>query len=321
LCINRVEKWGVFLLKPGVRGHYRNDYVCIFPRMQALWFYLVYPFAFLIAILPYRLLYSFSDFLYLLIRLSGYRRKVVIKNLKNSFPEKSAKEIEQLANQFYRYLCDLALETFKTLRMNEADTLERVKFHNTGWLDKFHEQKKSIIIVMGHYGNWEWAGPSFTLTTKFQLVVIYRPLSNEYFEKMMTGMRTRFGTRITPVEKTLRDMVAYRNEITATAFIADQTATRKGAYWTTFLNQDTAVFTGPEKLARKFNYPVVYMNVVRKGRGFYDITPELLFENPANSEENEVSEVFTKRLEQEIKKDPVPWLWSHKRWKHIKPKE
>jgi KDO2-lipid IV(A) lauroyltransferase len=142
-----------------------------------------------------------------------------------------------------------------------------------------------------------------------------------YFEKMMSGMRTRFGTRITPVDKTLRDMVANRGQITATAFIADQTATRQNAYWTTFLNQDTAVFTGPEKLARKFNYPVVYMNVYRVRRGYYEVTPELLFENPANTAENEISEVFTKRLEVEIKRDPVPWLWSHKRWKHKRIKE
>lgn len=289
--------------------------------MQALWFYLVYPFIFLVASLPYRALYGCSDILYYLIKLSGYRRKVVMQNLQRSFPEKTAGEIKKIANAYYRYLCDLAVETFKTLRMNEAETLERVKFNNAPWLDKFYEEKRSIIVVMGHYGNWEWAGPSFTLNTNFQLVVIYRPLSNIYFEKMMTGMRTRFGTRITPVDKTLRDMVAYRNEITATAFIADQTATKKNAYWTQFLNQETAVFTGPEKLAKKFNYPVVFMNVKRVKRGFYEITPELLFENPANTAENEVSEVFTKRLEKEIQRDPVPWLWSHKRWKHIRPSE
>jgi Kdo2-lipid IVA lauroyltransferase/acyltransferase len=284
--------------------------------MHALSFYLLYPFIYLIACLPFRALYIFSDFLYFIIRLTGYRRKVVLANLKNSFPEKSQAEIYLICNNYYRYLCDLVLETFKTLRMTEKETLERVKFHNTSWLEKLYQDKRSIMIVMGHYGNWEWAGPSFTLNTKFQLVVIYRPLSNDYFEKMMTRMRTRFGTRITPVDKTLRDMVTYRNEITATAFIADQTATKQNAYWTTFLGQDTAVFTGPEKLSKKFNYPLVYMNVCRKARGYYDITPELLFEMPETTMENEISERFINRLEAEIKRDPVPWLWSHKRWKH-----
>ncbi|HKZ36201.1 MAG TPA: lysophospholipid acyltransferase family protein, partial [Chryseolinea sp.] len=103
-------------------------------------------------------------------------------------------------------------------------------------------------------------------------------------------------------------------------FIADQTATAKNAYWTHFLNQDTAVFTGPEKLARKFNYPVVFMNVQRIKRGYYEITPELLFSNPATTSENEISEAFTKRLEKEIMRDPIPWLWSHKRWKHKREK-
>ena len=204
--------------------------------------------------------------------------------------------------------------------MNEQETLDRVTFHNREWLDQLYAEKKSIVIVMGHYGNWEWAGPAFTLSTKFQLVVIYRPLSNSYFDKMMTRMRTRFGTRITPADKTLRDMVANRNQITATAFIADQTASRQNAYWTEFLNQDTAVFTGPEKLSKKFNYPVVYINVSRIRRVRYEVTPELLFENPANTAENEISDVFTRRLELDILRDPVPWLWSHKRWKHQRPK-
>ncbi|HEY0740941.1 MAG TPA: lysophospholipid acyltransferase family protein [Chryseosolibacter sp.] len=284
--------------------------------MQALSFYLLYPIIYLIACLPFWALYRFSDFLYLLLKASGYRKKVVVMNLRNSFPDKSEKEIETICNNYYRYLCDLLLETLKTLRMSDKQTRERVKFNNMPWLDQLYEQKRSIVIVMGHYGNWEWAGPIFTLTTKFQLVVIYRPLRNVYFEKMMTRMRTRFGTRITPAEKTLRDMVAYRNEITATAFIADQTASSQNAYWTTFLNQETLAFSGPEKLSKKFRYPVVFMNVVRVKRGYYEVTPELLFEQPEDTSDNEITDRFFERLEAELKKDPVPWLWSHKRWKH-----
>jgi KDO2-lipid IV(A) lauroyltransferase len=286
--------------------------------MKGLLFYLTYPFLFLIASLPFPALYKVSDFLYHLIRLTGYRQDVVLKNLKNSFPEKSSAEIEAISASYYRYLCDLTLETFKTMRMNEQTSRKHCIFHNTDWLDKFYKENKSIIIVMGHYGNWEWAGPSFTLNTKFQLVVIYRPLSNPYFERMLSRMRTRFGTRITPVNNTLRDMVANRKEITATAFIADQTARRDTAYWMNFLNQDTAVFTGPEKLAVKFNYPVVYMNVQRTSRGYYEVIPELLFEAPKEISEGEISETFMKRLEQEIVRDPTPWLWSHKRWKHTR---
>ena len=132
-------------------------------------------------------------------------------------------------------------------------------------------------------------------------------------------MRTKFGTKISPVKNTLRDMVANKKELTATAFIADQTATKKDAYWTTFLNQDTAVFTGPEKLARKFEYPVVYMKVERPKRGHYVVTPELLFMDPAATATDQISEVFTKRLERDITNDPAIWLWSHRRWKHKRP--
>jgi KDO2-lipid IV(A) lauroyltransferase len=288
--------------------------------MNALIFYLAYPFIYIIASLPFSGLYKLSDLLYHLLKLTGYRRKVVLQNLRNSFPEKNNKEIEAACEGFYRYLCDLIVEILKTLKMTEREAKEHCVFHKAEWLTKLCEEKKSILIVMGHYGNWEWAGPSFTLNTNYQLVVIYRPLSNPYFEKMMSRMRTKFGTRITPVNNTLRDMVANRAQVTATAFIADQTATPDNAYWTNFMNQDTAVFTGPEKLAKKFNYPVVFMNVKRTSRGYYEITPELMFSTPKDTIDGEISETFTKRLEKEIKVDPTTWLWSHRRWKHVRNK-
>jgi Kdo2-lipid IVA lauroyltransferase/acyltransferase len=288
--------------------------------MKALFFYLTYPFIYLIASLPFRVLYAFSDFAYTMLRLSGYRKQVIINNLKNSFPEKSDSEIQLISREYYRYLCDLILETLKTLKMNGQVSRERCAFHQQPWLTRLYDEHRSIIIVMGHYGNWEWAGPGFALSTPFPLVVIYRPLSNPHFEKMMTTMRTRFGTRITPEDKTLRDMVARQKETTATAFIADQTPSDiRNAYWTTFLNQDTPVHAGPEKIARKFNYPVVFMNVKRTRRGYYEIFPELLSEDPRATTEYEITDAFIRRLEKEIVADPVPWLWSHRRWKRKRP--
>lgn len=285
--------------------------------MQAVVFYIVYPFLYLIALLPFPLLYAFSDFACFFLRdVFGYRREVIEGNMRNSFPEKSEKEIRLLANQYYRYLCDLILETLKTLTMSEEEAKKRSVFHTADWLTQFHKEGKSIIIVMGHYGNWEWGGPGFSLYTPYQLVVVYRPLSNPYFERMMTGMRTKFNTRIVPVNNVLRDMVASRKQVTATALIADQNASPETAYWTTFLNQDTAVFTGPEKIAKKFDYPVVYMNIKRVKRGYYHIYPELMFEKPALAGENEIVEAFARRLEKEIQIEPTYWLWSHKRWKH-----
>jgi Kdo2-lipid IVA lauroyltransferase/acyltransferase len=257
-----------------------------------------------------------SDFLYFFLAVSGYRKKVVIENLRHSFPHKTEKEIRSICQSYFKYLCDLILETLKTLKMTAQESKEHCVFHNPDWLVKLCDEKKSIIIVMGHYGNWEWAGPSLTLATKFQLVVIYRPLSNIYFERMMVGMRTRFGTKITPVDKTLRDMVANRNRVTATALIADQYPSMGEVYWTDFLNQETGFFTGPEKLANKFDYPVVYMHIARTSRGHYEVTPELLFENPKETKEGDITNAFVRRLEREIILQPTTWLWSHKRWKH-----
>jgi KDO2-lipid IV(A) lauroyltransferase len=287
--------------------------------MQAVAFYLVYPILYAIASLPFWALYKLSDLLYYLFLLSGYRRNVVLENLRNSFPEKSEKEIKALSKAYFSYLCDLTLETLKTIRMTEQEAKERCAYQKADWIDHMYAEKKSLVIVLGHYGNWEWAGPSFALSTKYPLNVIYRPLSNPYFEKMMTKARTKFGTRITPVNQTLREMVASRNNVTATAFIADQAAVTAHSYWTTFLHQDTSVFNGPEKIALKFDYPVVYMGIKRIKRGYYELTPELLFANPASTSEGEILEKFTRHLEKDIISDPVIWLWSHRRWKHKRP--
>ena len=119
--------------------------------------------------------------------LSGYRKEVVKTNLRNSFPQKSEVEIHYLYQEYYKYLCDLILETIKTLTLTEKEAKEHCVFHKTDWLDNMYESNQSIVIVMGHYGNWELAGPSFTLNNKYQLVVIYRPLSNPYFEKLFTN--------------------------------------------------------------------------------------------------------------------------------------
>jgi len=232
------------------------------------------------------------------------------------FRKKTDKEIHSLADNYFRYLCDLILETLKTLTMNEREARERCAFHGTEMIDVLYQKKQSFIIATGHLGNWEWAGPSFSLNNKHQLIVIYRPLSNPYFEKMMVGMRTKWGTMITPVAQTLRDMVSKRKMITATTLIADQSAFGDQGYWTTFLNQDTSVFTGPEKLATKFNYPIVFLHIHRRKRGFYDAFVEMLVEEPTKTAENQISEMFIRRLEKEILADPVIWLWSHRRWKY-----
>lgn len=286
--------------------------------MQALSYYLAFPFIYLLASLPFPILYGVSDGLAWLMSLVGYRKAVIQANLRHSFPEKTEQEIARLTRDYYHYLCDLALEIIKTMKMSEEENIRRVKLINPEVLEELHRQKKSIVFVLGHHGNWEWFGPCISLQTPYQLVVVYRPLSQPYFERMMVSWRTRFNTEITPVQQTIRTMAANRNRVTATAFVADQAAP-VNAYWTTFLNQDTSVFTGAEKLAIKFNYPVVYLHATRPRRGYYTLTAEVMYPEPTKTAENEISEGFTRRLEKDIKAETVIWLWSHKRWKNRRP--
>ena len=250
----------------------------------------------------------------------GYRKKVVLENLRNSFPEKNEDEIKLIRKKFYKYLCDLFLETFKTLTISKEEAIKRCKFNadSLALFEKLYAEKKSIILVMGHYGNWEWGGSSFTLENKHQLYVIYKPLANKYFDRLIYKMRTRFGTKLTEMNNTWKDMLGYKNIIIATAFIADQTPSPDNAYWTTFLNQDTPVFLGAEKIAKKLNYPIVFINIKRMKRGFYEMSAELLFEDPRSTKDGEISEAHTRQLEQEVIKQPEIWLWSHRRWKHKK---
>jgi len=287
--------------------------------MKAVSYYITLPFLYLISLLPFPVFYLFSDFIFfLLYHVFGYRKQVVYDNLRNSFPEKTDAEIKQIRKRFYKYLCDLTLETFKTLTISKAEASRRCSItpESVEIFDRFYREQKSVIIVMGHFGNWEWAGNTFSLNCQHQLYVIYHPLTNKYFDDLIYRMRTRFGTKLIPMRDTYRDMVKFKDELNATAFIADQTPSPDNAYWTTFLNQDTPVFRGTEMIARKVNYPVVYASVKRKRRGYYEITAETLFENPRSTKDGEISEAHTRKLEQEIIAQPEIWLWSHKRWKH-----
>jgi KDO2-lipid IV(A) lauroyltransferase len=266
-------------------------------------------------------LYRVSDALFIIVyTIAGYRKKVVLSNLQNSFPEYSDMEKQDIAIKYYRYLCDLLLETIKTVTWSEKQVLSRVSVKNTKLMNDLFVRNKSIIIVMGHLGNWEWAGPGFSLQCKHQLFVVYHPLSNPYFEKLFSNSRTRFNTRIIPRKQTLRSMASHKDTIGATALIADQAPTPiHSAIWINFLNQDTPVFNGPEKLAKMMDYPVVYMKVKRVKRGYYEVYPELISENPRLTSENEITLAFNQILEKGIREQPETWLWSHRRWKHKRP--
>ena len=290
--------------------------------VAALLYYLLLPFFYLLSLLPFRILYIASDFTYfILFNIIGYRKKVINTNLRNAFPEKSTNEINLIQKRFCHFLCDLFLETFKTLTISKNEMLKRCTINQQALdlFNRYEKEGKSVILVMGHQGNWEWGGNSFSIMVPQQLYVIYHQLANPHFDKLMYNMRSRFGTKLIEMRETFKTMVNNKKEVNATCFIADQTPHPKGAYWTTFLNQDTPVFWGTEKIARKLNLPVIYLHLDKLKRGYYELSAELLVDNPAQTAEGEISELHTRRLEKDIVKCPETWLWSHRRWKHIKP--
>lgn len=288
--------------------------------MSAIIYYLTLPFLYLVSYLPFRVLYLLSDVLYILVyKVFGYRKEVVTTNLKRSFPEKPSEELDKIRREYYRYFCDLTLETIKTLSISPATLNKHFSCGDMSAFERCYKENKSVIVVMGHLGSWELGGAYFSQLSLHQLYVIYHPLANKYFDGLFYRMRTRSGTRLYSMKNTFRGMIKNRKELTATAFIADQTPSPTNAHWMTFLNQDTAVFQGTETIARKLNYPVIYLTVIREKRGQYKLHSELLVENPKELAENEVTELHTKRLEQDITSYPETWLWSHRRWKHKRP--
>ena len=288
--------------------------------MSTFLFYLTIPIIYMVSYCPSWILYRLSDVLFFVVYyLFGYRRKVVETNLRNAFPDKNEKERSKIEKKYYQYLCDLILESIKTITMSESYVHRHVKFHNIDKMNSLFNKNESILIVMGHFGNWELAGPCFSLSCKHQLNVIYKPLTNPNFENLFSKARTKFSTKIIPMESTLRSLVKNKKEVDATVFIADQTPSDiKSGMWMNFLNQDTLVFTGPEKLSKMFDYPIVYMHVDRVKRGKYEITPTILFDEPNLTSEKDITQAFFKKLEEDIIKKPEIWLWSHRRWKRTR---
>jgi KDO2-lipid IV(A) lauroyltransferase len=183
-------------------------------------------------------------------------------------------------------------------------------------MDEIIKQNKSFVILTGHMGNWEWLPTIWHLEGKANIVGIYHKLSSPFFEWFTKNMRERFGIQMITMENTLRGMIANKNKLTGTGFISDQTPSRENAHWITFLNQDTPVFMGAEKLAKKFNYPVIYCHIIKPKRGYYEIKIDIITMEPQNTPDFYITETFNKLLEADIINQPEIWLWSHRRWKH-----
>jgi len=272
---------------------------------------------FLISLLPFPVLYFLSNIVYVfLYYIFKYRRKIVLRNLKNSFPEKSTSEIEQIEKRFYHYLADLMLETVKTISISADEIKKRFVFKNLEILKSYLQDGKSVIAVSGHYGNWEWGSVAIGLELNEKLLIVYKPLSDKRFEGLINSMRSRFGSIMVPMKHTLRKVIEYKNEPNVLVLVGDQTPTREESqYFTKFLNQQTAVFLGVEKIAQKLNNPIVFFSINRIKRGYYECVIKSLIDNPEQTGEYEITEAHTKELEKNIRFQPEYWLWSHKRWK------
>lgn len=276
-----------------------------------------------LAVLPGNTLYFFSDILYLILyHIVGYRKNVVRTNLKNSFPEKSETERLQIEKDFYHFFCDMSLETFQTLHLSKREMKKRVSFSGLEYIEEERKKGKSVILMSGHYANWEWSSSiKLNLPADYAGFVIYQTLSSDSFDELMNNIRRRFGC--TPVERDviIRKMVEdkQKQELGYYGFVADQSPARKSIkYWMNFLNQDTPVFLGAEQLAKKFDYVVLYFDTLKIKRGYYHINLKPICLNPAQSEQFEITTKFMNLLEKSIKRDPSMWLWTHKRWKHKK---
>ncbi|MCW3804206.1 lysophospholipid acyltransferase family protein [Plebeiibacterium marinum] len=275
----------------------------------------------LIGYLPFWAIYLLSDLFYYIIKGIGYRKKLVYKNLRNSFPEKSEQEIKSIANKFYRHLSDIFLETFKLQSMSERQIRERVKITNTELINRYYDEGKDVIAVLGHYGNWEWI-PSINLFVKCQGCEVYHPLKSKPYDQFMLKLRSKWGTLNFTMKLAFKSMLQLKRDRVRfiIGMISDQSPSRsKIQYQTQFLNQLTPVHLGTEKMAMKTNDPVVFVRFDKVKRGYYHMIIEPLVENPKDCKEFEITEIHTKHLEKIIIEKPEYWLWSHNRWKHANP--
>lgn len=272
----------------------------------------------LISALPFWLLYILSDFNYLLIYYVGrYRRKVVRDNLAHSFPEKSDAERLQIERRFYRYLSDYMLEDLKLLHMSADDLRRRMVYKNTEQYLALTEQYGGIIVMIPHYANYEWLiGMGAVMKPGDVPVQVYKPLKDPYLNELFKRIRSRFGGYNIPKHSTAREIIKLRRagKKMVVGLITDQWPSGD-RYWTTFLGRETAFLNGAERIAKMMNYPVFYCELTKSRRGHCKAEFKLMTENPKDTAEGEITEMFAQRLEQTIRREPAYWLWSHKRWK------
>ena len=287
--------------------------------MQLIVYILVYPFLWFISILPFKLLYLFSDFLYLLIyKILGYRTKTVKENLKLIFPNKSRKEITLITKKFYEHLCDMIVEAIKSMTISRTELQRRFEFTNLEVIQELESKNRSIVLMCSHYASWEWI---FALQThvSYSGYAIYKRLSNRYFDRLVKRIRARHNSFLITTKETFRVMnrVQQTKELAIYGFAADQSPkVKKAQHWNEFMGIKVPVYTGAELLAKKYDLSVVFLDVKLRKRGFYMAEFTVLTEDPKSISDYALTDRFYKLVEAQILKAPEYYLWTHKRWKH-----
>jgi KDO2-lipid IV(A) lauroyltransferase len=272
----------------------------------------------LVAKLPLSFLYVVSDFLFFIVyHVARYRRRLVHRNLTNSFPEKTQAEISAIEREYYHNLCDYAVETIKLLTIDKSELALRVKFKNARILEKFKSKDQSVLLLASHQFNWEWLLASGNFSLPVAIDFVYQPIQTSFTERFLLTCRTRFGAHPIKRNELAREIVKRKDILRGVAIIADQYPGQRQdkKFLTTFLHQETAFFYGTNQLAILTQYPILYAETRKVKRGYYEVALVELAEPPYTKQTDEIIERYVKAAEKVIREYPSGWLWSHNRWK------
>ena len=286
--------------------------------MKVVYYILVF-FCYLLSPLPLRVHYIISYIIYVLMfYVIRYRRRVVWKNLTSAFPEKKEEELRRIERGFYHFFCDYLVETVKLMTISQEDMKRRIIFRGTELVDEIIESGQSITLYVGHYCNWEWVSSiPLWLNPSTWCGQVYHPLENKDFDKLFLKIRERMGAHCIAMQDTLREIVKHKreNRPTIIGFISDQKPLWVNIHhWVDFLHHDTPVLTGAERIARKMNHAVMYLDIQRVRRGYYEAEFKCITREPQKFKEYELTDIYFRMLEKSIKRAPEFWLWSHDRW-------
>ena len=267
--------------------------------------------------LPFPILHFKSRMMaWLLYRLIGYRKKVVLSNLKLCFPQKSEQERSRIAKRFYLNISDILLESLKGLSLSKHEIEDRFKVVNPEFLDRYFEKGQSVICLATHYANWEWGIQAVNSQIRHQAISIYKPLSNTYLEAFMLKQRSRLGMKLYPMEQTKEAFAQSQKEPVAIILAADQSPSNTPkSIIVDFFNERIGFIHGPEAYALKTNTPLVFFDVQRVKRGYYTLEIQELYSGETPVKKGEITQAYAHKIEKVLSKKPEDWLWSHKRWK------